>query len=276
MDILQQGLNTIQAVQAISGKHNVKVRKKDDMTSKSVKYSHFAKAAYGDVEKVKGYTLLKDLSTDEIKVYRNPKGKVVIASRGTTVDPSLKDVKSDLVLAQGKEPVRVQELRDKVNAVKKKLSLSNNDIKLTGHSLGAYISSIVGSELGVETHSYNPGSTSFGSKENQKKLAKMINSEHVHTNIIQGDPVSAALLKHAKSGAKVQVIDAGTSVKKAHSMANFIKGSGIKAGNLEWDIIDYSKFETPRTKADMRKLYQYGFQLNPNFFFRKKQRVIAL
>ena len=231
MDKLQGALNTIQAVQGISGRHNVKVRKKEDMTAKSKKYQAFAQAAYKDSEEnVKGYELLKDVSpnNDEIKIYRKGK-KIIIASRGTA---NIKDVKSDLVLAQGKEPARVAELKAAVQAVKKRFALSNSDIKLVGHSLAGYTSGLVGHELGIESHIFNPGSTTFGSKENQKKLSAMVNSQHVHTSIIQGDPVSAALLKHVKENANIQVIDNKASVASAHGMANFEKGSGIQAGGV--------------------------------------------
>ena len=77
MDKLQGALNTIQAVQGISGRHNVKVRKKEDMTAKSKKYQAFAQAAYKDSEEnVKGYEFYGKMAKTYAKLNANEQAKV--------------------------------------------------------------------------------------------------------------------------------------------------------------------------------------------------------
>lgn len=145
------------------GSRRDNVTKKVEMHDKTqmAKFGQFAKAAY-DRDKIvgDGFVLDEELSTKKTSVYHNElTGKTVISYRGT--DPtSVPDLMVDLSIAQifmkenTTERFKNAELLYK-RAVSKYGGQDN--IMLTGHSLGGAIALYVAELHNVESVTFNPG-----------------------------------------------------------------------------------------------------------------------
>lgn len=89
----------------------------------------------------------QSLSNDEVAVWKQENGQLLIAIRGTMFD-SLQDLKTDALLLMGKLRTtdRYERNRDHIKSIQTKFPIS----RMTGHSLGGALAAWIGEELNIE------------------------------------------------------------------------------------------------------------------------------
>lgn len=157
-----------------------------------------------------------DLSTKYIAVVRNDVlGETYINHRGTKLK-DFNDLSADIAIATGTQAQhkRFKEAEEHLQKVKEKYG--NDNIILTGHSLGGAVSGHLARKYDLEAHMFNPGASIGevrGVLNPKPKKGKLI---HYKTDAI--DPISVMGIHGA---------DEVISVKKkkgenAHSLKNFL------------------------------------------------------
>lgn len=161
-------------------------------------YAQFAKSAYDDHSERanvhRDYIYHQDKSTDEIGVWQNKiDNKFLVSARGTSLKKApIKDLSTDALVALGSTRLgtRYRDLDKKLKLLKSKVGEEN--IILTGHSLGGTLAREAGRSHGIEAHTFNAGSgpmdivrdSPFGGMFRRKDHAK---TQHYR---IKGDLVS--------------------------------------------------------------------------------------
>ena len=108
------------------------------------------------------YDIDNEFSNEKEFVAHNPDTKKTVYSIRGTVPTNISDLASDLAIAYDTEKVfklgsRYNDSLKKANSVINKYGKENTT--LTGHSLGATISSNIGKELDLSSYNYNTGSS---------------------------------------------------------------------------------------------------------------------
>ncbi len=164
-----------------------------DLPNKLKKMAEFASHAYKQTDTVRGYKRDKSLSNKRFSVY--VKGdKIILAVRGTADLVDALDDDKDILM--GKQHKRIQENHAVLDAIEKKYPDAR--IEQAGHSLGGLTIAATGSERGIRSYSFNPGSSAFGGEKYQDFLKKSFDSDHVITTVREGDIVSASMMNHAR------------------------------------------------------------------------------
>ena len=144
--------------------------------------------------------------------YDKGQDKYVIAIRGTELGLSkeaIKDVGVDLAFALlAKSPQH--DIAYNLAQIIKESGIPLDKIKITGHSLGGGLASIVGMITGCETYIYNPAHVSLEAAKNYKLDLSRQNNIHTYTA-----PIEAVTLLEtgaSKAVAAIQPIRSGTGV----------------------------------------------------------------
>ncbi len=231
MDHIVSAANTITA---ISNLRRIKAKNKYasqyTLPSKLQKMAEFASAAYNQPEKLRGFTLDSGLSNKRFSVYKkvhNGKTKIILAVRGTTAkldeDDPLADVKDDWQIAMGRQHSRIEENLKKLDEIQEKFPDAR--IEQAAHSLGALTISASGSERGIRSYAFNPGSSALGGKEYSDFLKKSFDNDHVTSIVKEGDLVSASMIQHARQENLHVIRNHNKDLKKTvdkHYMSNFL------------------------------------------------------
>jgi len=224
----QNVVNTLKTLGSLRGYKGPKVRNQYELDASRRKYSHFASAAYQtDVDHLKGYTLDRNISTDQFKVFtKDGEKKLVLACRGSAVAKDF--LVSDVQITRGMEAQQMKELRKFYETLQNQYG--DYSKVGVGHSLsGLSISRLQAETDGFQkVYAYNPGSSPFGGEEYQKYLKDSFGARGVNVTIKEGDIVSAPMLRYAKN---LQVIGGKGSIKDTlshHFMSNFVPNEHIK------------------------------------------------
>jgi hypothetical protein len=146
-------------------------------------HEHLASAAYYKSHpSIHGYHIDKSLSDEETKVYVNKKGKVIVSFRGTTTP---EDIITDAEIIGGQRGKRFDKSAEQVRQVIKKYGQEN--IEVTGHSLGGTIARYISDKFGLKGKAFNPGASPTeltATKESGRNIKTIINA---------GDPISNSL-----------------------------------------------------------------------------------
>lgn len=191
------------------------------MTSNEQEYAQLSQAAYD--KKRKNYDFAKYLaedSTPETAVYKHKNGKVIVASRGTTlgqgIGTAVKDLSTDFLVGLGLSHLsnRNTDLTKHIDKLSKKYG--KKALELTGHSLGGTLANNVAKAKGLASKVFNRGSSP--AEMLQKQLLKPHRKKHPKKNLhysVEGDIVSGFDKK--KSLKRKQKMDG------AHGIGNFTK-----------------------------------------------------
>tara|TARA_B110000908_G_C10112653_1_gene383794 strand:- start:260 stop:856 length:597 start_codon:yes stop_codon:yes gene_type:complete len=192
-------------------------------------FEDYAQASYKDVDnrpkEIDDYSYIRSLSNRDMAVYGIPGSlKTRIGFRGTS---KTADVIPDLGIALNNFESTQRYKDDKASLkelIKKRGGVDN--IKLTGHSLGGKVAAKLGEEFGIETNTYNKGSTPLQLQNDVLKgiACKLMpntsyctNSKLVTNHIVKTDPIS---VWNIFSTQKNKWYDATET--NSHSLKNFI------------------------------------------------------
>ena len=206
-------------------------------------HADFADSAYKGTGKVSGFSRLKEYSNKDVHVYKDPKRKrAIIAFRGTQFGKSkvqsIRDIVHDVSIFKNATNPRVAADQ----AVVEKFLKENPGIKVstTGHSLGAFSSSMVFHNLskkksykGRFSHNYafNPGISTYGGLSwsdppNKAKWKSILKDPRHKFSVVEGDPVSRSINayfdKNKSDVATIRRIKGGIGLGN-HSMAHFLR-----------------------------------------------------
>ena len=226
-NVVSNVTNTLKTIKDLRAYSGPTVRNQYELDASRRKYAHFASAAYEDVGSLKGYTLDRNISTPQFKVYtKEGEKKLVLACRGSAV---MKDfLVSDVQVTRGEEAQQLKELRTFYDKVENKYG---NYSKIgVGHSLSALsIARLQHETDGFKSvYSYNPASSPFGGDEYQNYLKEAYDNPTVRVTIKEGDAVSAPMLRYASN---LQVIGNKGKLSDTvshHFMNNFVENEHIK------------------------------------------------
>jgi glutathione peroxidase-family protein len=148
-------------------------------------HEHLASAAYhNNPESIHGYKIDQALSDKETKVFVNQKGKVIVSFRGTA---ATQDLVSDLGIVTGDRGARFIKSLDVTKKAIAKYGQEN--VEVTGHSLGGTIARHVSEKLGLKGKAFNPGASPF-----EAVTGHVERGHHIKTIINIGDPISNSLI----------------------------------------------------------------------------------
>lgn len=150
----------------------------------------------------------KDFSSDEIAVYVMG-DQWLIAVRGTVT--SAYDMMDDLAIAAGGLSADSTRVKDLLKVIQKVKQAGAGQIILTGHSLGAAVTTIATGITGIDSVNFNIGSSPLG-------IGNISNRAQQH--IIISDPISNTALGNMK-GAQVQLYDVQKKNLSAHTIQQF-------------------------------------------------------
>jgi hypothetical protein len=143
------------------------------------------------------WVILNELSNKEHSVFVNG-NNLIFGVRGTK--PSkIEDIYNDVLLTFGLEKYGSRFKKTDKQLKKVKQSHKDKNIILTGHSLGGRIAMGLGKKHGLETHSFNTGSTSFHTDLGKTKfLAEhkkfLKDKKLIHNYEVVGDGISNSSL----------------------------------------------------------------------------------
>lgn len=152
-------------------------------------FAEASRLAYGnrdESDKLHGYTLDKDLSDHEKKVYvNNHDGHILLSHRGTELRDKkhrLQDIGSDLALTFGLQSLDPRFRRAERHLKATQQKYQGRDIHLAGHSLGATVVGELGkkSDAVKTVHTYNKGASLLTGGGSSKQV----------NHVISGDPLS--------------------------------------------------------------------------------------
>lgn len=182
--------------------------------------AHLAKGAYTS-SPVEGYTIDPELTYGNITTYKNNKtGKATVSFAGTK---GVKDIKSDLAILAGVEqndPQFQQALEMSKKAVKK---YGQENVHVTGHSLGGTKATYVSSKLGIKATTFNQGWFG-GSLTHATSIGDKWNTSKVKDYVTPGDLISATT--YVTPGRNVTSIPQEEKLKK---LKNMFKVKGYEA-----------------------------------------------
>ncbi len=161
-----------------------------------------AQEAYDPVnqrdQEIDGYDYKPELSTEDVAVYEDPETKkAIVGFRGTSKG---KDLRPDVGIALNRFKSTNRYKSDKEELDKLIERYGKDNIRLTGHSLGARSASALGRKYGIKTDAFNTGSTPLQMAGDLIdnigcKLMPMTqdcrNASKVVHHVIAGDPISA-------------------------------------------------------------------------------------
>jgi len=150
-----------------------------------------------------GYIYDGDLSNEHNAVYFNPKDKKVItAFRGTQLHHGTKtaveDLSTDGLIVLGMENFSTRFKDTKDHHQKVMDHYKDYQHETVGHSLGGSLSNYVGRAHGVESHSFNPGSTKSVSSHMKDHVRRQIDPkfredyDRHHVYLSGFDPISVS------------------------------------------------------------------------------------
>jgi hypothetical protein len=194
--------------------------------------SHFAKAAYSQTRKVRGYDRVS--GNKDVTFYRKPDSNQYIAAIAGTRPTAIRDIKADWSLAknQSGNVKRIGTVRSQIE----KFLADNPDAKIniSGHSLGGMVAHHVyddlskthGKQLG-KVYSFNPGVSALAGESGQegvKRYENILKKKGHVVSVIGNDAVSASVhgFKKTRDLMVVKPVHEGvTGLAKNHSVANF-------------------------------------------------------
>ncbi len=212
-------------------------------------YSAFSNAVYKDdtpameeeLERqgVKGWKRDEEISNHDRSVfYRKKRNKdtgedaegydVVFSNRGTS---ETRNLLPDVAIAFGAEgkTKRYMDLKTDYRRAKSKYNNENDNLVVTGHSLGGNQATFLNRHFNVESHAYNPGaSLSHLTKGFVNKIACWANpsysdckqADKSHIYHVPGDPLSTASI-FGRDNKHIHKWRKGAS--QPHSLSNFLK-----------------------------------------------------
>lgn len=199
------------------------------------KYAILAKAAYfeGDTTKVnqlfnkipilRNFKIDNSLSTKKNSVFVNTNtGEVVISYKGTN-PTNIEDLYDDLEIIRGYEDQtsRFEKANELYKNVEKKYGSQN--IKITGHSLGATAGLFVSEKNNVESHLFNPG---IGTSKLVSNYPNNTNKSYIYKT--KHDPVSVgAFLLNDKTNREIVNVPQ-TNTIDPHGIDNFFEPKTTK------------------------------------------------
>ena len=211
-------------------------------------YAYLSSVAYGDTpqarqEKLNKFNLSKDwaidskLTTPDVVVMKNDKTKQIVHSvAGTRLSSTanrFRDLRSDLgiVLGLDRWGDRTKEVKSVVDSAKDKYK--DNNHTLTGHSLGAKVSTNISRQTGLPAVVFNTGSSPLSAISD--RIAKLFGRDHKDSKVTQYttnqgmtiDPlsISGKLLGTANKTTEVSTVD---PTKSNHHLGSFAVGAGRK------------------------------------------------
>lgn len=192
-------------------------------------YAQLSHGAYGEGQDMShlGYEIDPEHSNRNRTLYRHKNsGKAVLAFRGTELDTRNKrgDLGTDALLALGLQGLSSRFRNAKKATAKAVEKYGQDNLTLTGHSLGGSQALYANSKYGIETHAYNPGvSPSMVKKSLMDNLSSQLFKRKPKKNatiyttgrdIISG---LSPLFTKAKT-----VFVKGKKGSNAHSLENFL------------------------------------------------------
>lgn len=158
---------------------------------------HLAKHGYVDWE------IDHELSGKENTVFKNSEGKVIFAVRGTDFKNEQGgkwgDLGTDALLSLGLETITPRYRRSKKNLKRTMKKYGNDNVTLTGHSLGGKIAHELALQNKLEAHLFNQGSTYVHTRRgidrkifNSKEFRE--NKKRIHNYVVGGDAISNSSL----------------------------------------------------------------------------------
>ncbi len=187
-------------------------------------YSPNPQSVLNEYNEGDNYTIIKN-ETNYLVVRDNRTNKVVIAAKGTdlgnTKGMRMSDLKEDLHIVLNKPETmgRLKEIKRETRKLIK--SYGKNNVIITGHSLGGYITADISKDLEIKGIAFNIGSS-------PKKLLPTFNDKLTHytTNNLSGkiiDPLSMTSAGRDFYNKKVvEPKDIGSGVIKYHTIAHFL------------------------------------------------------
>jgi hypothetical protein len=195
-------------------------------------YAKFANGAYDKVDMSHmGWNTDTELSNRNRQVYHHPESnKAIVAYRGTSLNSKSKwgDLGSDALLAIGLKGLssRFKNAKKVAQATADKYGQDN--VVLTGHSLGGSQALYANSKLGLETHGYNAGVSPSDATQGIKKkvwdkltfgLFKKPVKPNATIYTTGKDPIS--ILSPMVANAQTKFVKKKKGVD-AHALANFL------------------------------------------------------
>ncbi|MAO21170.1 MAG: hypothetical protein CMJ25_10505 [Phycisphaerae bacterium] len=144
------------------------------------KYARFANASYyykrqnfvkeflNEMKETRGFVLDPELSNEEVSTFVNTSTQeIVVAYRGTS---SIKDIGTDLMVLTSTERLSFR-VRSSLKLMERVLrKYTGFKIVSTGHSLGSFLSRVVGNTFNSENHNFNPAESIHGSFIKQNEM----------------------------------------------------------------------------------------------------------
>lgn len=169
--------------------------------------------------------------------YDKDRGEYVVAIRGTELGLSkeaIKDVGVDLAFALlTKSPQH--DIAYNLAQIIKESGIPLDKIKITGHSLGGGLASIVGLITGCETYIYNPAHISLGAAEHYKLDLSQQDNIHTYTaapnELVRGLETAAnSVVAGARSAANEDYLSRSISIKESFIDKENLREKAMECG----------------------------------------------